>query len=105
MSIGGSGGFLGDGIEKYLISTHQGADCVLREIRLVRFKEGSSYYLVITNRTIGESYGDALNIKFSFYRLIYDKDESRFVYEKVKEMNSENKYCDANEAFEKELGY
>ena len=105
VSIGGGGGFAGDDIGKYAISTHQGADCVLREMRLVKFKRGASYYLVIADRPIGESYVDSVNVKFLFYRLIYSEDESRFIYEKVKEINSKDKYCDVTEAFEKELGY
>jgi hypothetical protein len=105
VSIGGGGGFAGDDIRKYAISTHQGADCVLRDIRLARFKKGASYYLVIADRPIGQSYTDSVNIKFMFYRLIYDEEESRFIYEKVKEMDSRDKYCDVTEAFEKELGY
>jgi hypothetical protein len=105
VSIGGGGGFAGDDIRKYVIATHQGADCVLRDIRLARFKKDASYYLVIADRPLGQSYGDSLNVKFLFYRLIYDEDEMRYIYEKVKEINSKDKYCDVNEAFENELGY
>ena len=105
VSVGGGGGLLGDDIRKYVRATAQGADCVLTDIRLVRFKNGASYYLVIAERPFGESYGDSLNVKFLFYRLIYNKMDMRFIYEKVKEINSKGKYCDINEAFENELGY
>jgi hypothetical protein len=105
VSIGSGGGFAGDDIGKYAISTHQGADCVLREARLVKLKKSSSYYLVIADRLIGKSYADSANIKFLFYRLTYSEDESRFIYEKVKEIESKYKYCDVIEAFEKELEY
>jgi hypothetical protein len=105
VSMGGKGGFAGDDIGKYAISTHQGADCVLREIRLARFNKNSPYYLVIADRPIGESYIDSKNVKFTFYKLIYLEDENRFVYEKDKELYSKNKYCDVNKAFAKELGY
>jgi hypothetical protein len=105
VSIGGKGGFAGDDIGKYAISTHQGADCVLREIRLARFNKNAPYYLVIADRPIGETYIDSKNVKFTFYKLIYLEDENRFVYEKDKELYSKNKYCDVDEAFAKELGY
>lgn len=105
VAIDGGGGFSDDGIGKYSISTHQGADCVLREIRLARFKNNSSYYLVIASRPRGKSYIDSTIVKFLFYRLIYNEDETRFIYEKVKEIDSKDKYCDVREAFERELGY
>jgi len=105
VSLGGGGGLGGDDISKYVISTHQGADCDLRDIRLARFNKNSPYYLVIADRPIGESYIDSQKVKFTFYKLIYLEDESRFVYEKDKELFSKNKYCDVTEAFARELGY
>jgi hypothetical protein len=105
VAIGGGGGYAGDEICNYVIATDQGADCVLRDIRLVRFKKDASYYLVIADRSLGKSYADSLNVKFLFYRLINVEDEMRYIYRKVKEINSKDKYCDVNEAFGKELGY
>jgi hypothetical protein len=105
VSIGGGGGFAGDDISKYVISTHEGADCILKDIRLARFNKNSTYSLIIAERPIGESYIDSKKVKFTFYKLIYLEDESRFVYEKDKELFSKNKYCDVSEAFAKELGY
>lgn len=105
VSIDSSKGNAGNEISKYVITTHQGADCVLRDARLARLKGDPFYYLVIADRPIGESYVDSLKVKFTFYKLIFNKDENRFIYEKVKEIISTKKYCDVEEAFAKELSY
>lgn len=105
VAVGDKGGYSGDDINKYIVSSHQGADCVLKEIRIVKFKGDSSYHLVVANRPFGSSYIDTLKVTFSFYKLIFDKDEDRFIYEKVYDMVSKEKYCDVNESFKKELGY
>ena len=102
VSIGGGGDV---DLRKYVIGTEQGADCVLGDIRLARFKNDAAYYLVDADRPLGQSYADSLNIKFLFYTLIYDEDEMRYIYRKVKAINSKNKYCDIDEAFKNELGY
>jgi hypothetical protein len=105
VSIDSHGEHGGNEISKYVITTHQGADCVLKDARLARFNGDSSYYLVIADRPIGESYVDSLKVKFTFYKLVFDETENRFIYEKAKEINSIKKYCDVEEAFSKELSY
>jgi len=91
--------------ESYVTTTHEGADGILRDIRLIKLKGEEGYYLVIAERPIGEGYAAEEKVTFSFYKLFYERDESRFIYKKEKEIKTTDNYCDINGAFEKELGY
>ncbi len=85
--------------ETYVITTNEGADCVLRDIRLVKLKDDNKDYLVIAERLPTEIYTDKEFVVFKFYRLYKDDLENRYIYEKMFEKRSNKKYCDVNEAF------
>jgi len=90
-------------MEKYNIVTHKGADCILKDIRLFKNKGEKAYHLVIAEREFGETYVDEKKVTFSFYKLDYDDDDTRFVFRKYGEVKSKNNYCDVELAFKKEL--
>ena len=85
--------------ETYMITTNEGADCVLRDIRLAKLKDDNKYYLIIAERLPTKTYIDREFVIFKFYKLYRDELENRYIYKKVFEKRSNKKYCDVNEAF------
>jgi hypothetical protein len=92
--------------EEYQLFTHEGADCILRDFRLVKIKNSKKVYLIKVERYLSgeKTYADDDVIKFTIYELQYDDLENRFFYSKIKEFNSTRKYCDVNKALKHELG-
>ena len=92
--------------EEYQLFTHEGADCILRDFRLVKIKNSKKVYLIKAERYLsgGKTYADEDIIKFTIYELQYDDTDDRFFFNKINEFGSTRKYCDVNEAFKQELG-
>ena len=96
--------------DKLSLTTAMGADCMLSDVRVVR--SGSDrkapVAVVIGVRELGNSYADDASVQFLVYELKSNKDEipgePPFYFEHVKTIQAKRKYCDINEAFEKELG-
>jgi len=92
--------------EEYQLFTHEGADCILRDFRLVKIKNSKKVYLIKAERYFsgGKTYADKDIVKFAIYELQYDDLEDRFFFNKINEFRATRKYCDVNEAFKQELG-
>jgi hypothetical protein len=86
--------------------THEGADCVLIDFRLVKIKNSKKVYLIRAERYLSgeKTYFDKDIVKFAIYELQYDDLEDRFFFNKINEFRATRKYCDVNEAFKQELG-
>jgi hypothetical protein len=91
----------------FFINTHQGATCIISDIRLVINKSGNhkKTYIIEAVRTLDETYGDAERVTFYVYRL--DKGEGGntppFTFNIVSTFPAKTKYCSVSNAFEKEL--
>jgi hypothetical protein len=92
--------------EEYQLFTHEGADCILRDFRLVKIKNSKKVYLIKAERFLSgeKTYADKDTIKFAIYELQYDDIDDRFFFNKINEFGSTRKYCDVNIAFKQELG-
>jgi hypothetical protein len=92
--------------EEYQLFTHEGADCILRDFRLVKIKSSKKIYLIKAERSLSgeKTYADKDTIKFTIYELQYDDTDDRFLFNKINELKSTKKYCDVNIAFKQELG-
>lgn len=93
--------------ERIEIGASGGADCQLRDFRLVQPAGGKGARLVVGAREFGESFADAATVHFDYYDLTENTDEEvgdpRFYFKHVKRVDATKKYCDVNEAFDKEL--
>ncbi|ACD66527.1 MAG TPA: hypothetical protein DEA57_02755 [Sulfurihydrogenibium sp.] len=92
--------------EEYQLFTHEGADCILRDFRLVKIKNSKKVYLIKAERYLSgeKTYADKDTVKFTIYELQYDDTDDRFSFNKINEFRATRKYCDVNEAFKQELG-
>lgn len=91
-------------------STHDGADCRLRDLRLVRpAPVGSSPVAVIVGeRAFGDSYIAPGIVTFTLYRAVrnaeHDIGAPAFYFRAAETFTSQARYCDVGEAFDTELG-
>lgn len=87
------------------INTFEGADCVLQDIALIKISE-SPIILVIAHRDLGESFIDIQKVRFDFYQIKHN-DEMDYMpdnwFQYVGSSETNEKYCDVNEAIIKEL--
>ena len=91
------------------IATSQGADCVLRDLRVLRPKHPPNpATVVIADRELKKTYADTEAVLFSVYELRKNTDglpgEPGIAFHRVRTIPAHHKYCDVAEAFEKELG-
>ena len=96
--------------EKTDFSTEMGADCILCDIRVVRpaSPKKAPVTIVIGVRDFGESYAEKASVTFIVYELRYNKEgdpgKPPYYFQRTKTIPGRNKYCDINDAFQKELG-
>jgi hypothetical protein len=96
--------------DKNYFTTAMGADCILSDLRVIRPRspKKAPVTIVIGVRDFGESYADKASVTFVVYELRYNKEGSPgnplFYFQKTKTIPGQDKYCDINDAFQKELG-
>jgi hypothetical protein len=92
------------------LGTEMGADCILTDLRVIRPRspKNAPVTIVIGARDFGESYADKASVTFLIYELRYNKAGSPgappYYFQQAKTIQGQNKFCDINEAFQKELG-
>lgn len=83
-----------------------GADCLLRDFRLVRGDQGV-VQLILADRDFGDSFVSPGTVHFTYYALTRNTDQSvgwpPLYFAAGKKSDSRQAYCDVNEAFEREL--
>jgi hypothetical protein len=92
------------------VRTSVHADCVTREVRLIREPNSSGLSLIVASRDLGESQADPAMVRFHVYRLqrapsstaLPGEPDFYFLRERV--ATSRRAYCDVNRAFLDELG-
>jgi hypothetical protein len=96
------------------IVTHEGADCILRDLRLFTHGKGADTVTlaVIAEREGGEGFSDRRIFRFRIFKWLRardagDQEAQDFVgvaFRHVSEVTSKKAYCGANEAFLGEFG-
>jgi hypothetical protein len=90
--------------------TYQGADCVFRDLRILRprNKPASSVVIVVAERPFGETFISKEPVKFTVYRSALNADgipgSPPFYFRAAEMITSKASYCDVGEAFRSELG-
>jgi hypothetical protein len=90
-----------------ILSTSEGADCTLGDIRLLQ-PRGKAATIVIGRREPGESIADPAPIQFQYYRVVHDEagvpGRPEYYIEYVRSVKAKQPYCDVNIAFDRDLG-
>jgi len=90
------------------VSTAEGADCILQDMRLVRLRRGGPVTLIVARRDVGETYASLAPVRFSVYELRRNDDGEAgwplYRFELQGTIRARRPYCDVNEAFARELG-
>lgn len=88
-----------------IFRTTEGADCTLRDLRVLRHA-GASVEVVIANRAPGLSFADSAAVQFDYYTLLRGDGSAGtppFRFQHVRSVTAKRAYCDVNEAFRAEL--
>ncbi len=85
-----------------------GADCILHDFRLLAGSGKTSASLILADRELKNGYGESETVKFTYFSLETNSEGipgfPRYYFEQSRVVKSKVKYCDVNEAFQKELG-
>lgn len=88
------------------VSTSEGADCILRDARFERGKDGR-IVLIVAKREFGESYADSQRVTLTWFELKRNADGMPgwppLYFAKTRERVTARSYCDVGEAFRREL--
>jgi hypothetical protein len=101
--------FGGPGVDESgeeLLGTTEGADCTLRDLRIVQ-RRGAPAELIVARRDLGRSYADSAPTHFDYYTLTRNVDKTvgspPYSFTFVRTVDAHHLYCDVNLAFEEEL--
>lgn len=91
------------------VTTGQGSECMVRDIRLLIRREQdkpSTATIIQAERKVTGSYGDPETVTFTTYKLEKgsSKSPNEFAFVEVSREESKSRYCSVTEAFLKELG-
>jgi hypothetical protein len=90
------------------VRTHEGADCAVRDVRVLRLRRSGPLQVVVGERTVLRSYTDAERVTFTVYGLRENQDQAAgeplYRFERLRQIHPTRPYCDINEAFARELG-
>jgi len=97
----------GEEHERQSVTISGGADCVLHDFRLLSASDGRPTLLIVADRDLGESYADDAAVHFDYYELAQNEDAvpgwPAFYFRAKRTTTAHAKYCDVNDAFDKEL--
>jgi hypothetical protein len=100
-----------DETQAFSFETFQGADCVLRDLRVLRTpsKPASPVVVVTANRPFGETFISREPVTFTVYRFARNVEglagRPPFFFRAAETIMSTAAYCDVGEAFKAELGF
>lgn len=89
-----------------LFQTAEGADCTLGDLRVIRRGKEQPVEVVIGSREFGASFADTAAVRFDFYELRDARDDGigpTYLFRHVRTVHAEQRYCDVDDAFAKEL--
>lgn len=91
-----------------VLGTEEGADCTLRDFRLVRRAPGKPLTLIVGQRALSKSYADPDSVQFTVYELQYNASGSvgwpTYYFQPTRVIKPARQYCDINVALDGELG-
>ena len=90
-----------------IFHTVEGADCTLRDLRVLRGTPRRPVTVVITERALGRSYADSAAVQFQFYELRTNAagivGYPSYYFERTRVVEAKRAYCDVDDAFDREL--
>lgn len=96
------------GKENDSFSTFEGADCILRDMVILRASSKLPVTLVTAERPLGRSFVDVQPVTFTVYRLRRNEDGvfgwPAIYFEESRRIQSAKPYCDVDTAMTRELG-
>ncbi len=91
--------------ERQTLTTGEGADCTLYDVRLLRPHAGRGPATLVTaERDFGANFADTVAVHFVVYRLRHEGDDQRDYFARERTLLAGHRYCDVNAAFARELG-
>jgi hypothetical protein len=94
--------------ESQFVTVGGGADCVVRDFRLLRSAAGLPPALVVATRSVVHSYADPDPVTFRFYKLMLNTTEDsgapKYWFKLVETRLADKQYCDVGDALSRELG-
>ncbi|MGN6313637.1 MAG: carbapenem self-resistance protein CarG family protein [Rhodanobacteraceae bacterium] len=97
-----------NGKENDSFSTFEGADCILRDMVILRASSKLPVTLVTAERPLGRSFVDVQPVTFTVYRLQRNEDGvfgwPAIYFEESRRIQSAKPYCDVDTAMTRELG-
>jgi hypothetical protein len=89
-----------------VFDTVEGADCILRDLRVVRGTPGRPVTVVIAERALGRSYADSAPVEFQFYDLRTNASgvvgHPSYYFMRTRVVKATRSYCDVDDAFDRE---
>ena len=90
-----------------IFHTVEGADCILRDLRILPGRPGRPVTVVIAERALGRSYADSEAVQFQFYELRTNASGvvgyPSYYFERTRVVEARRPYCDVDDAFDREL--
>ncbi len=90
-----------------MFHTVEGADCILRDLRILRDGPRQPVTVVIAERALGRSYADSASVQFQFYELRTNTagvvGHPSYYFERTRVIEAKQAYCDVDDAFDREL--
>jgi hypothetical protein len=88
--------------------TVEGADCTLRDLRIVRRSPGEPITVVAAERELGRSFADSARVRFDYFELRVNTDGlvgyPSYYFMRTRTVPGKGLYCDVDDAFDRELG-
>jgi hypothetical protein len=101
------GGFADSLSGEAVFRTSEGADCTLRDLRVLR-AAGHPVQIVVAQRELGESFADPAAVVFYYYELRENRDGvvgyPAYYFAATRTVPARRHYCDVDDAFQQELG-
>lgn len=94
-------------VAEEIFHTVEGADCIVRDLRILRGTPGRPVTVVIAERELGRSYADSEAVHFQFYELRTNTSGvvgyPSYFFERTRVVEATRTYCDVDDAFDREL--
>jgi hypothetical protein len=91
-----------------VFGTSEGADCTLRDLRIIRGQPRRPVTVLIAQREFGRSYADSAPITFHYFDLRVNSEGQigypSYYFVESHVVQSKRAYCDVDDAFDRELG-
>lgn len=96
------------GGEHLTLTTFDGADCRLRDVRLLAATATADAVLIVADRDLGDSFASPAPVTFRYFTLRHNVDDGPgwpvYYFAFDHERRAMQPYCDVGEAFRAELG-